>query len=355
MQIILLLFALPSLLVVFECIPYLIHGKRWYSNILVKILDLTCIILLPIFFLVYIDLPENDCCSESATFSPDHKLTVYSIIFLGILAYFYSSWQKRQKSPVIEVLINIFLLMGLLFNFFMSWHVQGYFFFGNLPIIILFFYKLHENHLFFLDNFKISENKLEKFAFNILSLPIIYKFPILLLLGIPVFTIIMCFLILFGQKPDSIIRSFTDTYKHGFSQMDHLCDNVHCGGHFLCSIAAKGNPDLVKPIRYGERNGNKILCNRQLLIANAFEEWIEDEFPKTHQMIRKQYNKVGNKIHKHYHFFNQRWISNLFYILMKPLELFFLFFLYTFDSKPENRIHVQYLKKMDRIQIKNLI
>jgi hypothetical protein len=36
---------------------------------------------------------------------------------------------------------------------------------------------------------------------------------------------------------------------------------------------------------------------------------------------------------------------------MKPIEWFFLFVLYTFEERPENRIAVQYLSGKDRLQI----
>jgi hypothetical protein len=159
-------------------------------------------------------------------------------------------------------------------------------------------------------------------------------------------------LLLFGQKPDSIVKAFTDTYKHGFSQLDYMCDNVQCGGHFLCSVAANGHKDIVKPVRYGERGGGKIICNRQLLIANAFEEIIEQKLPKFHKIIRGNYNKVGNLIHRYYGIFNNKYVADVVYIFMKPLELFFLITIYLIDQKPENRIAVQYLSKSDRNNIK---
>ncbi|MBL0081928.1 MAG: hypothetical protein IPP37_05630 [Saprospiraceae bacterium] len=104
-------------------------------------------------------------------------------------------------------------------------------------------------------------------------------------------------------KPDSLIRAFTDTYHHGFSQLDHLCENVACGGHFLCSVGANGHPKIVKPIRYGERNGRKIICTRQLLISNAFEELVQEKCPLVHKIIRHNYNKVGRLIQvlRHFH------------------------------------------------------
>lgn len=196
-----------------------------------------------------------------------------------------------------------------------------------------------------------SNSIIGRFCSSILKLNPILKYPVLTILLIPILILLSLFLLLFGQKPDSLIRAFTDTYKHGFSQLDYMCDNVDCGGHFLCSVGANGHKKIVKPIRYGERNGNKIICNRQLLISNAFEDLIQEKFPFAHKMIRDNYNKIGNIIHRHYHIFSNKFISDTIYILMKPAELIFLLALYTFDTKPENRIAVQYLNKNERQEI----
>lgn len=169
------------------------------------------------------------------------------------------------------------------------------------------------------------------------------KYPILLVLLAPLLILLSLFLTLFGQKPDSLIRAFTDTYKHGFSELDHECLNVTCGGHFLCSVGANGHQFVVKPLRYGERNGAKIICNRQLLVSNAFEELVQEKLPKTHKFIRGNYNKVGDVIHKYYGVFNLKWVSNSVYIVMKPLEWCFLIVLYCSDKNPENRIARQYI------------
>jgi len=134
-----------------------------------------------------------------------------------------------------------------------------------------------------------------------------------------------------------------------------MCENVNCGGHFLCSVGANGHKSIVKPIRYGERNGGKIVCNRQLLISNAFEDLLKEKFPNLHKMIRQKYNKVGSFIHNYYYIFELKIISDIVYILMKPLECFFLITLYIFDQKPENRINKQYLNKNDRQQIDKMI
>lgn len=189
-------------------------------------------------------------------------------------------------------------------------------------------------------------------ALKILYSPAFIKFPILLVLCMPIMVVFISFLLLFGQKPDSLIRAFTDTYQHGFSQLNHECDNVQCGGHYLCSVAANGHTGIVKPERLGIRNGNPIICNRQLLVSNAFEELLEERLPKLHRFIRHNYNKVGNMIHRHYGIFSNKYVSDFVYVIMKPAEWMFLLVLYTFDTKPENRIARQYLKPEEKIFLK---
>lgn len=350
---ILFLCGLPSLLLSIDFVMFVITGKRAYNKTITQILEVAGMLGLPILYLWMMDENENNCCSGSATFSPDHKLTIYVLIAICVIAYFYSSFKDGIASPIVEVLTNSLLLFGFVFNIFIAVQVgQILWLIGNIPVGILFIFQLIDNHKTFLEFNQTTSseptNSIEKIAWKILTLNPFIKIPLLFILCLPVLTIVTSLLLLFGQKPDSIIRAFTDTYKHGFSQLDHLCDNVHCGGHFLCSVAANGHKEIVNPIRYGERNGNKIICNRQLLIANAFEELVQQKLPETHKIIRLHYNKVGNAIHRHYHIFNKKLVSDCIYILMKPLEIFFLLTLYTFYKRPENRIAKQYLNKLDR-------
>jgi hypothetical protein len=89
----------------------------------------------------------------------------------------------------------------------------------------------------------------------------------------------------------------------------------------------------------GIRKGEKIIVNRQLCIANAFEDFIQEKTPKFHHFIRYIYDKYGYPLSKH---INKAWQADITYILMKPLEWLFLIILYLFDQKPENRIAIQY-------------
>ena len=349
---------LPSMLLLVDLVKYLISGRRLYNTKVAYALDVAGMMVLPIFFLIF-KKKTNDCCSDSATFSPDHRLTINILVGICIITYFYSRLKGNLRSPVIEVLINAILLLGFVFNIFIAIQVGSlYWLFGNIPVGILFLFQLIENHKLFLELNKAGqpkpERQFENIAWNILNKNLLLKIPLLFIICLPILTMIASLLLIFGQKPDSIIRAFTDTYKHGFSELNHLCNNVQCGGHFLCSIAANGHKEVVKPIRYGVRNGSLIICNRQLLVANAFEELIEQKLPKAHKVIRKQYNKIGSAIHRHYHIFNNKLVSDCIYLLMKPLELLFLLCIYCCDVKPENRIAKQYLKKLDRQTLSKL-
>jgi len=357
--IIILLFGLPALLVVFRFTYFLITGKISYPTNITRILELVTIIVIPLFFLFGFSDRINDCCSESAPFSPEHSLTIYALIGLCILAYFISAYKKEIISPIVETFINSLLLGGIVLNIFIAIQVQIPILWslGNIPVVLLFMLQLINNQkkvAAYSLNFDLSTlNIVEKWAWKLLNSKLFLKIPLLLVLCLPILTLLSAFLLLFGQKPNSIIRAFTDTYKHGFSQLDYMCDNVQCGGHFLCSVAAKGHTNIVSPTRLGERGGHTIMCNRQLLIANAFEELVEEKLPQTNQFIRRNNNKVGNVIHRYYGIFNLKLIADIVYVIMKPLEWIFLLVLYTFDRNPENRIAKQYLRRADRKAIEN--
>lgn len=356
MTLIFILIGLPACIVLIDFLGFLFTGNQVVNKTLLQITEVASLIILPILYGNF--GAKNDCCDmDSAVFSPEHQLTIGIVIILCALAYFYSSHRKRIASPIIEIVVNIFLITGIVLNGFIAVHTNepllaiG----GNMPIIMLGILMLVKNQRAFIEHSYEMENgpknRFQNLAWKILKLKPVLKYPIIFILCFPVLMMITLILLLFGQKPDSLIRAFTDTYKHRFSQWDYKCDNVQCGGHYLCSVAAKGHRKVVKPQRFGVRNGGHIICNRQLLISNAFEELIQENLPFAHKLIRTQYNKVGKLVHRYYYIFNTRLVSDIIYIVMKPLEWFFLLTLYTFDRKPENRIAKQYMSYKDRRQI----
>ena len=76
-----------------------------------------------------------------------------------------------------------------------------------------------------------------------------------------------------ASAADAPIKAFTDTADWTFSQQIPP-PPMESSGHYLCTVAAGGHKKIVKPLRYGTRRGQTIVVNRQLCIANAFEEWI---------------------------------------------------------------------------------
>lgn len=158
------------------------------------------------------------------------------------------------------------------------------------------------------------------------------------LTAIPLLGIIVVILILFGQEPDSLIKAWTQTADWNMSQKV-APQNIVRDEHYLCTVAAGGHGAIVKPIRTGKRHGHRVIVNRQLCIANAFEQLLEERAPNFHRFVRASYDKIGYPIAKH---IQSPYIADATYFIMKPLEWIFLFSLYLFDIKPENRIAVQY-------------
>ncbi|WP_458794308.1 DUF6688 family protein [Streptococcus suis] len=116
--------------------------------------------------------------------------------------------------------------------------------------------------------------------------------------------------------------------------------NAFYDEHYLCTVGAAGHRKLVKPIRMGERHGHRVVVNRQLQIANAFEQILEERCPRLHRCVRSNYDRYGYPISKH---IRKAWQTDLIYLIMKPAEWLFLIVIYLHDRQPENRIAVQYL------------
>ncbi|MCM1315592.1 MAG: hypothetical protein NC040_08530 [Muribaculaceae bacterium] len=162
------------------------------------------------------------------------------------------------------------------------------------------------------------------------------KFSFMLIL--PIVIICEILYIVFGQGADGFIKAFTMTADWTFSTQIPP-PPLEYEGHYLCTVASGGHKKVVKPIRYGIRRNQKIVVNRQLLIANAFEDLMHEHFPKAHKKIRNFYDAYGYPVSRH---ITTRTRADIVYIIMKPLEYLFIAILYMFDVQPENRIAVQY-------------
>ena len=155
----------------------------------------------------------------------------------------------------------------------------------------------------------------------------------------PLLGILICILILFGQQPDHVIRAWTQTSDWRLSGQVSP-QNLYYDEHYLCTVAAGGHRKVVKPLRMGLRHGHPVIVNRQLCVANAFEQILEERLPKTHRRIRDFYDTYGFPLAKR---IRSPYAADAVYFLMKPLEWIFLAVIYAVDVRPENRIAVQYL------------
>lgn len=157
----------------------------------------------------------------------------------------------------------------------------------------------------------------------------------------PVLGILFCILTLFGQGPDAVIKAFTETSSWNLSRRVSP-QNIYYDEHYLCTVAAGGHRKIVKPRRLGIRHGHEVIVNRQLCIANAFEQILEEHTPGLHRCIRQVYDTYGFPVARLIH---SPYIADGIYFLMKPLEWFFLLVLYLTDVHPEDRIALQYTGK----------
>ena len=300
-----------------------------------------------IFIFIVKDMTFYDW-SESLINSQKHALiwsgaypTFFTLAALTLLALIiYSYWDANSLSP----LANVFCISGIL---------------GGVVLLLVFDNQLQvaSFHTFFLliysihllwvrvkewqqDRTEISyENHLLQWLHQLLDRS--RNWPWLaVLVALPTLALVVLVLMLFGQQPDSMIKAWTNTADWAFSQKIPP-QNLIIDEHYLCTVAAGGHETVVKPQRMGVRHGHPVVVNRQLCIANAFEQVLEEKTPRFHRFLRRNYDRYGYPFAKH---IKKKWAMDLIYYLMKPLEWLFLLVLYLVDRKPENRIAMQYIK-----------
>lgn len=302
----------------------------------------------------------NDPCSEHP-FDLNGITTTITLWVLFSLAHFFSKFFKEKFSPLALLTVVALLIMGVTFCSVITIHFLSQGFAALIPFIQFLYVSPLLCVLYLLRELTRLSNYLrtsfQEANLGASSVNYFYQwlekyhlvFAIYLLA--PLLALIQTLLYLFGQRADSLITQFTNSCGYVLS----IQQSCSCGGdHYLCSIAANGTRTLVQPVRMGWRQNEKILVNRQLLVANAFENWMEEFVPHSHRLIRKAYDGCNIPVNA---WSKNKRFANLLYILMKPLEWFFLLWLYLFDKNPENRIATQYLPKKELenfIKIKNL-
>ncbi len=135
------------------------------------------------------------------------------------------------------------------------------------------------------------------------------------------------------------VAAFTRTCGHTFSQIPFQTI-PHGDCHYLCTVAARGHRWLARPERIGVRRGQPILVNRQLAIANAFEDLLHERWPRFGALARRTYDRLGYPVSQ---LIRGPWLADAILILMKPAELCFYLCLLLADRRsPEERIARMY-------------
>lgn len=297
-------------------------------------------------------------------FSSDYALSL--LLYAAVpIACMIIAGQDKLLPPLAGAFCIGGIYGGMVLCFFYTSHLLGGLFERKFVVVYLAFLFIYVLNYFLMavriigDNVKryleyFRENDIQPrsvigvWAMNVLSKASGWVwFPVICL--IPLTGLLICICILFGQGPWGIIKAFTETSDWTYSTMISPPPE-HYTGHYLCTVAVNGHEKLVKPTRLGVRQGVKIGVNRQLCVANAFEQVIEEKTPCFHRLVRYIYDNYGYPLSKH---ITTKLRADIIYIVMKPLEWIFLAVLYLSDISPESRIAVQYTgRKMNDFSIK---
>lgn len=297
-------------------------------------------------------------------FSSDYALSL--LLYAAVpIACMIIAGQEKLLPPLVGAFCIGGIYGGMVLCFFYTSHLLGGLFERKFVVVYLAFLFIYVLNYFLMavriigDNVKrylayFRENDIHPnsvlgvWAVNVLSKASGWVwFPVICL--IPLTGLLICICILFGQGPWGIIKAFTETSDWTYSTMISPPPE-HYTGHYLCTVAVNGHEKLVKPTRLGIRQGVKIGVNRQLCVANAFEQVIEERTPRFHRLVRYIYDNYGYPLSKH---ITTKLRADIIYIVMKPLEWIFLAVLYLSDICPESRIAVQYTgRKMNDFSIK---
>lgn len=347
-----------------------IHNLCSETKVLPRLTDGSIIILGSVFSIVLyyfwnpydyqsaLRTPRMDALAFHAPIGSWHMLTILVLIGMGLIGYGILRIYQRKLPPLIIVgcisLMFISAITGIIWVLQLIPHAieAGVFFpfeslfFMLFPINYILCYYALIKKLVCEYNLTEREVKYQNAFLNHCNSLLIHSknWPLLALIAmIPLLAITILILTIFGQQPNSAIRAFTETSDWLLSQQISP-PPIEVDAHYLCTVSLRGHCGFVKPLRYGLRRGHRIIVNRQLCIANAFEELLQERVPRLHFLIRRGYDLYGYPLSRH---INTQLSADITYAVMKPLEWVFVLLLYLLDQKPEDRIARQYLPEID--------
>ncbi len=358
------IFVLPWALLGLEAACLIISNNKIFKRI-AGIIDAVVLILGIILEWLYIEFVKNATeydWQEQLYNAQKHRyifsgamLTVVTIFIVGIVGYIILQYVPMSKIPplvavfsisamymgIIQLMVLTFQVIGLNFpNIFTDIYLY------ILPICCIFVAaRVIRAKVMEWNNMNVEMSKIDQDAVLSFSKKVLQRaemWPVVaIVMMLPLLGVLIIVLVLFGQAPDAVIKAWTETSDWALSAKQGP-QNIYYDEHYLCTVAAGGHRKVVKPIRKGIRHGHEVVVNRQLCIANAFEEVIQEKTPRLHRVVRGFYDKYGFPVAR---LIKEKWIADVIYFIMKPLEWIFLIVLYCVDVHPENRIAVQYTGK----------
>lgn len=349
----LLLLGLPVILTIWNVVIFIKYLVKKSERKYVRFLEIVAMALGAMFTLMYANLMEITFVPWSeqlynsqlhSMVSPEHFPTVMTFLIIGFISYWLLRFIPTNKQPPLLLALaisGVYIEIAICIVWIVQTSNDVFLIIFSANCILIFIKTIFitvntKNQMIQTGEVSIKHKKLARFLNNATNLALIA-----FVLVVPFLGIIVAVLFLFGQEPNSIIKAWTETAGWTLSQKV-APQNIHFDEHYLCTVAAGGHSQVVKPIRIGNRHGHSVLVNRQLCVANAFEQILEEKIPRTHKVIRKIYDNTGYPISKH---IKSKITADIIYFLMKPLEWFFIIVLYLVDVKPEDRIALQYPHK----------
>ena len=330
----------------------------------IQTVEIFALIVMPILGYIFLYIFKE----EAELLDWNYIVSIWVLTAVNIYFYFFSRKNKFSTGPLTLVVIPSMLIIGIIIAIIQFIHFSPFLLYGSAFMIIFPLFSIFVFPIFSLiqsvillstelysvlqlnKQIVLNSNNKSKIIEKLANFYFGKNALIAQLLTFPIFLTVAQFLfIILTEKPDSIIQAFLESSDGIFSQ--GINDNKRPPQpEYICTIAAYGNSRMVKPLHYGIRGGKVIRVTRQLKICNAFEEVMEEKYPKTQRFLRKQYDNLQIPIDK--------WktvtiVSNILYIIIKPMEWFFLIILYLVCKNPETKIGKQYLQFNIKNQIFN--
>ncbi len=341
------------------------HGRKGVLAVL-RVLILG---VLPVWGLLYSHFLGEASCSvgscgaDETAFRPFAEPEVLGLVALHVLtviAYAVSRRRPQALRPLAEALVHATLLAGAIAHAVIAVHVARWLGVaivlapvflpcaGPLLTVILYVVELRERLLrrgaeaatdapHFVADSPFRAGPIQE---PLLASPRVHRGMLAraIALGPAILGVHAVLHALWLGRADGAVAVFTRTCGHVLSQVPVEIIPQDC--HYLCTVAARGHTWLVRPERLGRRRGVTIVVNRQLALANAFEDLLHERWPRFGRLARRIYDRVGLPVSR---YLRRPWLADLTYLAMKPAEWLFALALLLLDrGDPEKRIDRMY-------------